>query len=154
MYLIDSTVKRLPYFNGFQSFSLSFASINDDNINFISLREVIQAVQIFLLFCISVLGLNIFPSFIIKHHRKICSILSYMFMHISTSTSEYSVMDSFALWLILNCIHLLWCKCISSESYQQIAEVHGRSLSHLTLDACREDTCIYSDFFRIHFQSL
>jgi len=43
MYLIGSTVKRLPYFNGFQSFSFGFASINDDNINFISLREVIPS---------------------------------------------------------------------------------------------------------------
>lgn len=48
MYLIDSTVKRLPYFSGFQSFSLGFASINDDNINFISLREVIQSSSNFL----------------------------------------------------------------------------------------------------------
>lgn len=48
MYLIDSTVKRLPYFNGFQSFSLGFASINDDNINFISLREVTQSSSHFL----------------------------------------------------------------------------------------------------------
>lgn len=42
MYLIDFTVKRLSYFSGFQSFSLGFASINDENINFMSLREVTQ----------------------------------------------------------------------------------------------------------------
>lgn len=48
MYLIDFTVKRLSYFSGFQSFSLGFASINDDNINFMSLREVIQSTYNFL----------------------------------------------------------------------------------------------------------
>lgn len=48
MYLIDFTVKRLSYFSGFQSFSLGFASINDDNINFMSLREVIQSSYNFL----------------------------------------------------------------------------------------------------------
>lgn len=48
MYLIDFTVKRLSYFSGFQSFSLGFASVNDDNINFMSLREVIQSSYNFL----------------------------------------------------------------------------------------------------------
>lgn len=48
MYLIDLTVKRLSYFSGFQSLSLGFASINDDNINFVFLREVIQSPYNFL----------------------------------------------------------------------------------------------------------
>lgn len=96
MYLIDFNVKRLFYFRGFESFSLGFASINDDNINFMSLREVIQT-TIFLLCYLSVLGLNIHASFIIRHDGKICSVLSYLFMHISMSALEYNVMDSLAV---------------------------------------------------------
>lgn len=150
MYLIDSTVKRLPYFSGFQSFSLGFASINDDNINFISLREVIQSTVTVLYICA---WFKLFLSFIIKHRGKIFSVLSYLFTHIPTSILQYNVTGSLAVKLILNYTHLPWCRCISLKSYQQDADVHG-SLSHLTLDAYRLDTYIYSGFFRIYFQML
>lgn len=91
MYLIDSIVKTLPYSNGFQSFSLGFASINDDNINFISLSKVTQSSSNFLTVLYVCSWLKHFSFF---HNQTPWNDLQ---CSEHTSALEYNVVDSLAV---------------------------------------------------------
>lgn len=113
MYLIDLTVKRLSYFSGFQSLSLGFASINDDNINFVFLREVIQSPYNFL----TVLS-------ICSWFKHPCLFRNQTpWKDLQCSELPVHVMDSLAVKLFLNYAPFPCCKHISLESYQEVADV-------------------------------